>query len=98
MNSEKLNRVTCATKKGDNYNPYERISHIGGYNSKGEFFKITSEEAILLIDDKKYYFCVVKDGKNVQVITATRNGRKYLKTEADAYEPNNLLALGDCPP
>ena len=91
------NKVTCATKKGDNYDPFERISHIGGYNSNGEFFKIPSDDAIQKIDSRNYEFYVVKDGKNVNVITATRNGKKYLKTESDGYEPNNLLALGDCP-
>lgn len=90
------NRVTCATKKGDNYDPYERISHIGGYNSNGEHFRITSEDAIQKINSTKYSFYVVKDGKNVSVIVGTRNGKEYLKTEADGYEPNNLLALGDC--
>jgi hypothetical protein len=28
---------------------------------------------------------------------ATRLGRKYLKTIADADQPNNLLALPECP-
>ncbi|NRA05858.1 MAG: DUF3892 domain-containing protein [Nitrosopumilus sp.] len=31
------------------------------------------------------------------MIVVERLGRKYLKTEADGYDPNNLLALGDCP-
>lgn len=32
------------------------------------------------------------------VIVATRwNGRKYLKTRGDGYEPNNLLSLQACP-
>lgn len=90
-----MNIVDCATKKGDNYDPYERITHIGGSKSTGRF-KITSEDAIKAIDNGTYEFYVEKDGKRVKVITATRNGRKYLKTEADDYEPNNLLALGDC--
>ncbi|MFZ7094403.1 DUF3892 domain-containing protein [Primorskyibacter sp. 2E233] len=32
----------------------------------------------------------------MQVATATRNGKKYLKTEADGAEPNNLLSLPRC--
>lgn len=32
----------------------------------------------------------------VWVEVATRNGRQYLKTEADGVEPNNLLALPRC--
>jgi hypothetical protein len=36
-------------------------------------------------------------GKAANVIVAVRpSGRKYLKTEADGIEPNNLLALPKC--
>ena len=90
-----MNIITCATKKGPNYDPYERITHLGGYSSKGNFV-IPSEEMIRKIESGKYSYSVDKDGKKVQIVVATRNGRKYLKTEADGFEPNNLLALGDC--
>jgi hypothetical protein len=30
------------------------------------------------------------------VVVATRNGVKYLKTDADSSEPNNLLSLKEC--
>jgi hypothetical protein len=33
----------------------------------------------------------------VKVIIATRLGREYLKTEADGEQPDNLLALPECP-
>jgi hypothetical protein len=33
------------------------------------------------------------NGRSVWVIIAIHNGREYLKTEADGYEPNNLLSL-----
>jgi len=36
-------------------------------------------------------------GRRVRVIVETHNRRKYLKTEADGYAPNNLLALPECP-
>jgi hypothetical protein len=36
-------------------------------------------------------------GKTVEVIVATHNGKKYIKTEADGPHPNNLLALPECP-
>lgn len=91
-----MNIVTCATKLGDNYDPYERITHLGGHSSNGNFFR-SSEEMIKKIESEKYSYYVDKDGKKVKIIVSTRNGRKYLKTEADGFEPNNLLALGDCP-
>jgi Protein of unknown function (DUF3892) len=36
-------------------------------------------------------------GRTVAVIVAFHSGRKYLKTEADGYSPDNLLALPECP-
>jgi hypothetical protein len=29
-------------------------------------------------------------------LLATHNGRKYLKTTADSYRPDNLLSLPEC--
>ena len=37
------------------------------------------------------------DGRRADVIVATRNGHKYLKTEADYDTPDNLLSLPECP-
>jgi len=36
-------------------------------------------------------------GHVVDVIVASGLGRKYLKTTADGEQPDNLLALPDCP-
>jgi len=90
-----MNLVTCATKKGNNYDPYERITDLGGHSTKGNFH-MTSEDMIRDIESGKYSYWVNVGGKTVEIIVATRNGRKYLKTTTDGYEPNNLLALGDC--
>lgn len=35
-------------------------------------------------------------GHERNVIVATRNGTKYLKTEADSDTPDNLLSLPEC--
>src|ERR1017187_4237659 len=32
----------------------------------------------------------------ILIVVASHNGRKYLKTTADGYAPNNLLALREC--
>lgn len=90
-----MNLVTCATKLGNNYNPHERITHIGGQGDSGRF-KITSDDAIKKIERGEHFHVNVSN-RTVKVIIGERNGRKYLKTESDGYEPNNLLALGDCP-
>jgi len=42
-----------------------------------------------------YYVSV--NGRQVNVVTAVHNGRKYIKTQADGYAPNNLLSLPEPP-
>lgn len=86
-----MKQVTCITKREHN-NPHERIVGIGGAGWwRAEDDAIRDVER----DSKSYYVSV--GGKRVWVIVATHNGRKYLKTEADGYAPNNLLSLPDCP-
>lgn len=36
-------------------------------------------------------------GRGIDVIIATRVGHEYLKTRADGEQPDNLLALPECP-
>ena len=42
-------------------------------------------------------FYVDHGGREVNVVIATRNGRKYLKTANDGANENNLLSLPECP-
>lgn len=42
----------------------------------------------------RYY--VEVDGREVEVEVAEHDGRKYLKTVADDFIPNNLLSLPTC--
>lgn len=83
-------QITCINKN-DRQNKHERITHVGG-----DGWKITQQKAISNIEsgDESYY--VNQGGKKVNVIVATRNGTKYLKTEADGDDPNNLLSLPEC--
>jgi hypothetical protein len=82
--------------KSDRDNPYERITHVGGYTDRR--WRITQEEAITLIENGDWRFYVSVDGESVWVIVAeSRFGNKYLKTEADRGEKNNLLSLPECP-
>jgi hypothetical protein len=89
-------QVTCIEKRGSHYNPHERIIAIGGKNSLGTSWKKSESDAIRAIENKEDQFYVIVNGREVDVIIATRLGRKYLKTEADDYAPNNLLSLKDC--
>ena len=90
------NRVLCINKS-DRPNPWERITHIGGVNSDGSRWRITQGEAIQGIESGKWSFYVDRGGNRVRVIVATsRFGNKYLKTEPDGEQPDNLLSLPEC--
>ncbi|UUF14292.1 MULTISPECIES: DUF3892 domain-containing protein [Flavobacterium] len=89
--------IKCINKS-DRYNIHERIQNIGGLNPDGTKWKLTLAEAIQGIENKKWLFYVNNVyGQRVNVIIATTaNGNKYLKTEADTTEKNNLLELPEC--
>jgi hypothetical protein len=89
-------QVRCINKRQHN-NPHERIVRIGGSNADGTTWSLSETDAIIAIEVGKYSFFVSVSLRTVDVIVATHNGRKYLKTTADGYEPNNLLSLPECP-
>ncbi|MDO3409699.1 DUF3892 domain-containing protein [Saccharibacillus sp. CPCC 101409] len=89
--------VLCVNKR-DRYNPHEKIMSIGGKNQDGTRWKVSQERAITGIESGEWSFFVSKGGHTVNVIVATsRYGNKYLKTETDGENPNNLLSLAECP-
>ena len=90
-------RVECINKT-DRADAHERIKAIGG-GSPGRRWKHAQEDAIAWIDDGTFaYFVVNEEGKEINVIVAeSRYGQKYIKTEADGEQPDNLLNLPECP-
>ncbi len=90
-------QIKCINKS-DRPNPHERIINIGGTNPDGSRWRLTQQQAIADIESGKYRFFVSVNGNSVWVIVATsKYDNKYLKTESDGEQPNNLLSLPECP-
>jgi len=89
-------QVTCIKNRGNHSDAHERIAAIGGRNSDGTRWSMSEDDAIRVIEARKDDFYVSVNGRTVDVVVATHNGRKYLKTTADGYSPDNLLSLPEC--
>lgn len=88
-------QITCINKR-HHHEPHERIISVGGVLHEKRW-KISEEDAIRDIERGDWGFYTSVNGKSTWVVVADHNGRKYLKSQADGYEPNNLLNLPECP-
>jgi hypothetical protein len=89
-------QVTCITKRGGHQNPHERILVIGSLDSARRWWD-AEDTAIRNIDTQRARYYANVGGHAVNVVIAEHLGRKYLKTQADGYAPNNLLSFPECP-
>lgn len=88
-------QIHCINKT-DRYSAHDRISHIGGGTPTR--WKLTQAQAIIAIESRQWQFYVSVGGTTVWVIVAkSAAGNKYLKTQNDGEQPNNLLSLPECP-
>lgn len=87
-------QVSCINKS-NRQSPHERIQNIGGVVN-GTRWKISEDEAIRRIEAGTAQYYVAAGGASVWVIVATHLGRKYLKTQNDGLQPDNLLSLPEC--
>lgn len=89
-------QIRCINKT-PRMDPHLRITSVGGVNQSGSRWKLPLVEAIYFIENNGWTFYVSVDGYLVQVLVASHNGHKYLKTVNDGIQPDNLLALPECP-
>jgi Protein of unknown function (DUF3892) len=89
-------RIDCVTKTNRTA-PHERISEVGGPNRNGGRWKLQQSQAISGVESGKWTFYVEQPAaRMVDVVVASRVGKRYLKTRVDGEQPDDLLALPDC--
>lgn len=73
------------------------ISAVGGKNPDGSSWTLPVGQAVRMLESGRFRFVVEVNRRQSGVIVGrSATGRKYLRTESDATEINNLLSLPHC--
>ncbi len=85
-------QVTCIRR--DTGDLDRRIDRLGGPE-----FNDTIDNVIRFIESGAHKFWTTAQGRSVWIVVDVHptSRRKYLRTTADGYPPNNLLSLPECP-
>ena len=84
----------CCVAKTAFMNHHQRLRLIGGVNADGAWWKMPEADAIAGIEAGRWSFFIA--GEREVVVAISRYATKYLKTAADALQPESLLALPEC--
>jgi hypothetical protein len=83
-------QVTCINKP-DRNSAHEAITHLGGTN-----WRWTRADVISSIEARTNTFYTNVNGKRADVGVVKGETGKYVRTYADGYYNNDLLALAEC--
>ena len=83
-------QIRCVNKQ-PRTDTHHGITHVGGAG-----FKLTRNQAVQAIKVSGDSFYTLVQGKRVEVSVVEEVGGSYLRTYADGYYNDNLLALPEC--
>lgn len=93
-----VRREVLYVNKSSNTKPHERIVNIGGVSAIGSVWKLSQQQAIIGLESETWEYFMKKEDKILNIIVAKgEGGSKYLKTEEDGEQPENLLKLPEFP-
>lgn len=86
-------RITCIEQDS----PGASISAVGGKNPDGSTWTVPVGQAVRMLESGRFRFTVEVEGHDTEVVIGrSATGSKYLRTESDTTEVNNLLSLPRC--
>jgi hypothetical protein len=86
-------RSVSIAHRAYSHDPLERIEDIGGVNSDRTRWSLSQAAAIAAIEAGTDEFFVKKDETVIRLIVLTQGGQKYLRTDREQTNPEDLLTL-----